>query len=126
MSYYLTPLNPLTPMSPIDPLDDVVVIDSTDAHQIVQFTLDPDNPAHAGLIEMIQNKTLDGVGHGCEAVRQLQQLLSHRYNVAVDGQFGPGTEAAVRQFQADNGLVVDGLVGPATWALLVESQYWDF
>jgi hypothetical protein len=68
----------------------------------------------------------DGVSHGCSSVRELQQLLSHRYNVAVDGQFGPGTEAAVRQFQADNGLVVDGLVGPATWALLVESQIWDY
>jgi hypothetical protein len=33
----------------------------------------------------------------------------------VDGVYGPGTEAAVRQFQRDKGMVPDGIVGPKTW-----------
>ena len=50
-----------------------------------------------------------------------QELVRHGYVVAVDGVFGPDTDAAVRQFQSDQDLVVDGIVGPATWAALTDS-----
>lgn len=34
---------------------------------------------------------------------------------AVDGDFGPKTEAAVRAYQQDRGVDVDGIVGDQTW-----------
>ena len=38
----------------------------------------------------------------------------------IDGHFGRITDKAVRQFQRDEGLVVDGIVGPATWEELTQ------
>jgi peptidoglycan hydrolase-like protein with peptidoglycan-binding domain len=55
-----------------------------------------------------------------DPVRTLQHLLrAHGKNVAVDGLFGPATDAAVRTFQASRGLAVDGIVGPHTWSALI-------
>jgi len=52
--------------------------------------------------------------HATDTVRQLQIAL----HVAVDGEFGPETEAAVRRLQARHGLSVDGVVGAATWSIV--------
>src|SRR2546423_5834529 len=53
-------------------------------------------------------------------VRTLQHLLrAHGYTLAVDGIFGPQTEAAVRAVQSSRGLAVDGIVGPQTWPALI-------
>jgi putative chitinase len=45
-------------------------------------------------------------------VMQLQEKLG----LKADGQFGPGTEAKVKEWQLANGLTADGLVGDGTWA----------
>lgn len=47
-------------------------------------------------------------------VKQLQAKLS----LTQDGVFGPGTEAAAREFQRQHGLVPDGIIGPKSWAIL--------
>ena len=55
-----------------------------------------------------------------EYVKRLQtKLVEKGYDPkGIDGIFGPGCLAAVKKFQKDNGLVVDGCVGPKTWAAL--------
>ena len=55
-----------------------------------------------------------------DKVKYLQyKLLSKFYNPGdIDGAFGAKVDNAVRQFQKDNGLVVDGIVGKDTWTKL--------
>lgn len=49
-------------------------------------------------------------------VEELQEMLDKRgYTLKADGIFGDKTLEAVEAFQADNGLVVDGIVGENTW-----------
>ena len=60
-----------------------------------------------------------------EAVRELQTvLLKLGYDLGpcgVDGDFGKATEAAIRSFQSDHRLAVDGVAGKNTWAELEKS-----
>lgn len=59
--------------------------------------------------------------HG-ERVKALQARLNRDYpaysRLDVDGEFGPMTEAVVKEFQLRSALVVDGIAGPATLAAL--------
>jgi peptidoglycan hydrolase-like protein with peptidoglycan-binding domain len=57
-------------------------------------------------------------------VRWAQYLLVRRTlsYPQIDGIFGPVTHAGVEQFQQYSGLVVDGVVGPATWTALGGGQ----
>jgi putative chitinase len=69
-------------------------------------------PPGGGMAVLYRGSTGDGV-------RRLQSQLSARgYPVALDGDFGPATELAVRHFQAQAGVTADGVVGAQTWGLL--------
>ena len=49
-----------------------------------------------------------------------QRLTNLGYSTnGIDGMFGQNTKKAVMQFQAKNGLVVDGIVGKNTWSKLL-------
>lgn len=63
------------------------------------------------------------LGMSGPAVGELQLVLKTRYpryagDLALDSEFGAGTEAAVREFQRRSGLQADGVVGLLTRAAL--------
>lgn len=59
------------------------------------------------------------MGSSGYSVRELQTALRDRgFDVGVDGQFGPQTMLAVKDYQAAQGLPVDGIVGHRTWSAL--------
>src|SRR5262249_1221878 len=61
-----------------------------------------------------------------QPVRDVQgrlHALGFRTDPDEPGYFGPGTEAAVREFQQRRHLIVDGAVGPYTWQEMVEAGH---
>ena len=63
-------------------------------------------------------------GHAVEDVQRRLLLLGYDLGATgVDGVFLDDTAAAIRSFQADANLYVDGIVGPRTWSALVDSTF---
>ena len=62
------------------------------------------------------------IGSTGKDVKELQSNLNNRgYNLAVDGIFGKNTLRAVEDWQVQNKLQVDGIVGGNTWSSLSQS-----
>lgn len=61
-------------------------------------------------------------GDSGQQVAALQIILRDRfgYAVLVDGELGPATTYAVKHFQQESGLDTDGIIGPLTWAQLLD------
>jgi hypothetical protein len=67
----------------------------------------------------IEAEPMLATGDRGDAVRRLQQALSASgAKLTVDGEFGSQTRHALRRFQAEQGLVRDGVAGSRTWARL--------
>ncbi|MFG2455816.1 protein kinase [Streptomyces sp. NPDC048523] len=66
------------------------------------------------------------LGDSGKRVQQVQCILTQRgYGVGsagVDGEFGSGTESAVRAFQNERGLDADGVVAHDTWVALRSAE----
>lgn len=62
-------------------------------------------------------------GNNGDVVKWMQRRLNYlNYSVGeygADGDFGPDTDAAVRKYQKDQKLFVDGIVGKQTWSKLL-------
>lgn len=60
---------------------------------------------------------------GQEVIDIQKRLVELQYKVSnVDGKFGPETEAAVKQFQTDKSLEVDGIIGNDTYRALMQKD----
>ena len=73
--------------------------------------------------EPATHPTLRKGDKGPEVKEMQEKLLLHGENLpryGADGDFGNETQKAVKSFQKKNGLVVDGICGPKTWAKLDE------
>ncbi|WP_369926594.1 XVIPCD domain-containing protein [Xanthomonas sp. NCPPB 2632] len=64
----------------------------------------------------------DAVGTLQQNLNELGYKDAQGRPLATDHAFGPGTEAAVRQFQQDHHLKTDGVAGPATLAAITEAK----
>lgn len=75
--------------------------------------------------EALTNDPVPLIGRGIAGppVEDVQRTLVDQgyYDGPIDGIYGPETEAAVRDFQSDEELIADGIVGENTWDAL--NQY---
>ncbi len=68
---------------------------------------------------LCRRSTIKSGSRGTDVTYLQQRLTAKGYGVgAVDGIFGVKTLEAVKAFQAENDLTVDGIVGSKTWAAL--------
>ncbi len=85
-------------------------------------TARPCRPGSAGTTPVVDDddryppiKDILSRGSRGDQVRTLQYLLrSAGYDVEIDGNFGSGTDKAVRDFQKSEDLKIDGRAGPNT------------
>lgn len=76
--------------------------------------------------DAIEYRATIRAGSDGDSVKRCQEyLVKAGFSVGekgVDGKFGVDTRKAVMEFQDKNGLFVDGIVGPKTWAKLVKYE----
>lgn len=71
-------------------------------------------------VERAMNKAILKLGN----INDLVGWLQCRLHINVDNVFGQNTLAAVNNFQIENNLKVDGIVGYNTWNALFKKYYW--
>ncbi|MGP1386180.1 MAG: peptidoglycan-binding domain-containing protein [Thainema sp.] len=112
--------NPAAPSTPAaatdsDPAPDTPAAESaeTESTETASLPTDDSDPAAFPTLR------LGASGPAVERLQERLQSLGH-YQGAIDGIFGERTQEAVRAAQQSNQLSVDGVVGPATWEVLLD------
>jgi len=89
-------------------------------------TTEPATPAWISDCTYYRGNGRTRLGDSGKRVLQVQCMLTKRgYGVGstgVDGDFGAGTDSAVRSFQSDKLLDADGIVGRETWLALRSTE----
>ena len=79
-----------------------------------------DYVCHAGIANLPDLSRGNGAASDIEALQVVLDQLGYPPG-PIDGQFGRRTESAVKSFQSDQGLGVDGQVGQQTWTAIVNA-----
>ena len=92
--------------------------------KLVQAELDALNSAKTNEKGMVEVKVsvLKKGAKGSQVKAMQALLIGYGYSCGssgVDGSFGGATDKALRAYQKDHGLAVDGSCGPATWRSLL-------
>jgi len=96
-------------------------LDLSGQSTVGQVKPEPEPTTEEQKIETWPPRTIDEHCSGWAEVWLLQSLLKCRgYNVLVDGIWGSLLTDKVKQFQKEHQLDVDGVVGPMSWAKLME------
>lgn len=67
-------------------------------------------------------RTLRHRSQGSDVHTLEEMLVALGYSVKISEFFGLDTQKAVMDFQSQNNLVVDGIVGPKTWSVLIAAH----
>ena len=98
-------------------------IDLSGQSTVGQVNSDSESTTEEPKLETWPPRTIDEHCSGWSEVWLLQALLKcHGYNVLVDGIFGESLTHKVKQFQSENGLDPDGVVGNMSWSKLMERR----
>ncbi|WP_164545056.1 peptidoglycan-binding protein [Antribacter gilvus] len=90
------------------------------------FTVSPAGPAPSSqgtppnpvVVPPSARPTLRQGAVGPDVAYLQERLNAHGASLSIDASFGPATTRAVAGFQSAQGLVADGVVGPASWNAL--------
>ncbi len=85
--------------------------------ELEKLTKNPLDESAASVEESFYPYRMIDCGMAGTDVTVLQAILAARnyYTGPIDGKFGKDLDAAVREFQKDHSLAVDGVCGPMTW-----------